>query len=66
MTMLAHARSPYLPRRQDTIARVSIATPHLDMIRRFFKFVVGMLLCMAVVAGVMAVKVVAWFPHFPN
>jgi hypothetical protein len=66
MTMLTHARSPYLPQRQDTIARVSIGTPHLEMIWRFFKFTMGMLLCMAIVAGVIAVKVVAWFPHFHN
>jgi hypothetical protein len=64
--MLAHARSPYLPERQATIARVSIGTPHLEMIRRFFKFVMGMLLCMAIAAGVIAVKVVAWVPLFHN
>jgi hypothetical protein len=55
-----------LPPRHDTIARASIATPHLETIRRFFKFVMSAPLFMAVAAGIMAVRVVAWFPHFHN
>jgi hypothetical protein len=67
MTMLAHARSPHMLRGQDTReASASVGTPHLAMTGRFFKFVMGMLLFMAVVAGIIAVKVVAWVPLFHN
>jgi hypothetical protein len=62
MTMLAQTRSPYLPQRQDIAARASIGTPHLAMIWRSLRFVVGMLLCIVVIAAIMAIKTIAWFP----
>lgn len=65
MTMLAHARSPQMLQGQDTRdASASVGTPHLAMIGRFFKFALGMLLFIAVVSAIMAVRVIAWFPHF--
>lgn len=65
MTMLAHTRSPHMLQTRDArVGSVSIGAPHLAMIGRFLKFVLGALLFVAVATAIMAVRFVAWFPHF--
>lgn len=62
MTMFVHAHSAHVLREMRSSA--SIAAPHTAMIRRFFKFVLAVVVFTAAVAGIMAIRVVAWFPHF--
>jgi hypothetical protein len=64
MTMMTHTHNPRLLQNHSSTADVSNAASHLAMIKRFAKFVLAMTLFAVVLVGIMAIRVVAWFPPF--
>jgi hypothetical protein len=65
----SHAASPgpHAPARRDTCANDAMtAVSHVDMIKRVCKFSLTIVLLTAVAAGIVALKVAIWIPHFSH
>jgi hypothetical protein len=67
MTMLTHTRSPleraaYSSQRRDTVA-ARPAAAHLAMIKRFCMCALTVLAAGGAVAGIMALKIIAYLPR---
>jgi hypothetical protein len=68
MTMLTHTgglfkRAPHSSPRRDTVA-ARPAAAHLAMIKRFCMCALTALAAGIAIAGIMALKIIAYLPHF--
>ena len=65
MTMMTHAHNPHMLQGHIVGAtEVAGAQSHLATIKRFAKFALMLALFAIAVTGIMAIRVVAWFPPF--
>jgi hypothetical protein len=63
----AASSAPHVPARRDTCATDPMAAvSHVEMIKRVCKFSLTIVLLTAVAAGIVALKVAIWIPHFSH
>ena len=65
MTMMTHAHDPHMLQGHSVGAtEIAGAQSHLAMIKRFVKFALTLVLFVLALAGIMAIRFVAWMPPF--
>jgi hypothetical protein len=66
-TFHAESPDPYASARRETrAAGAVVAVSHVQTIKRVFKLSLTIVLPTAVFAGIIALKVVIWIPHFSH